>query len=161
MGYTSTPLSFMLHIVLIEPRIPQNTGNIGRLCVATNAVLHLIHPLGFTLDEKHLKRAGLDYWQHLEKYEWDNITHFWQYHTPDSKHFFLSTKAKTPYYQANFQKECFLYFGREDAGISETILKTYATQTLTIPMSKHARSLNLATSVGIVAYEALRQIGFK
>lgn len=148
----------MLHIILIEPRIPQNTGNIGRLCVATNATLHLIHPLGFCLSEKSLKRAGLDYWQYLHKCEWDSVEHFWRSYPLDSKHFFLTTKAHKPYYHARFDKECFLYFGREDAGISERILNANNKQCLTIPMAAQARSLNLATSVGIVAYEAIRQL---
>ena len=149
----------MLHIILIEPRIPQNTGNIGRLCVAANATLHLIHPLGFCLGEKSLKRAGLDYWQYLQKYEWDSVEHFWAHYPLDSRHFFLTTKADKPYYHARFDKECFLYFGREDAGISEEILRANASQCLAIPMTAQARSLNLATSVGIVAYEVLRQQG--
>lgn len=147
----------MLHIILIEPRIPQNTGNIGRLCVATNATLHLIHPLGFSLSDKLLKRAGLDYWQYLTKHEWDSLAHFWEHYPLDSRHFFLTTKAQTPHFHAHFGAECFLYFGREDAGIDERILQ--GKQCLRIPMSAHARSLNLATSVGIVAYEALRQQG--
>ncbi len=148
----------MIHIVLIEPRIPQNTGNIGRLCVAANASLHLIYPLGFYLNEKAIKRSGMDYWQNLKKYEWNDLAHFWEHYPLDSRHYFLTTKTNTPYYQATFEKECFLYFGREDAGIDETILQAHQSQTLTIPMAKIARSLNLATSVGIVLYEAIRQI---
>ena len=147
----------MIHIILIEPRIPQNTGNIGRLCVGANAMLHLIHPLGFNLDEKALKRAGMDYWENLNKKEWDNLEHFWGSYPIDSNHFFLSTKSSKPYYEASFKQECFLYFGREDAGIDEDILRDHWDQTLTIPMAKIARSLNLATSVGIVLYEAIRQ----
>lgn len=148
----------MLHIILIEPRIPQNTGNIGRLCVAMDATLHLIHPLGFRLDDKLLKRAGLDYWADLKKCEWDDLAHFWAHYPLDERHFFLSTKASRAYYEARFEEECFLYFGREDAGIDERILESNAAQCLRIPMSAKARSINLATSVGIVAYEALRQV---
>ena len=147
----------MINIVLIEPRIPQNTGNIGRLCVGGNAILHLIHPLGFSLSEKAIRRSGLDYWQHLHKYEWASLQDFWERNPITTQHFFLTTKSKTPYYQACFGDECFLYFGREDAGIDEMILDSNPNQTLTIPMSSKARSLNLATSVGIVLYEAIRQ----
>ncbi|MDO7253730.1 tRNA (cytidine(34)-2'-O)-methyltransferase [Helicobacter cappadocius] len=147
----------MLNIILIEPRIPQNTGNIGRLCVAGNARLHLIHPLGFSIDEKSLKRAGMDYWKSLCVKEWENIEEFWKFYPVDKNHFFLSTKAKKIYYEANFENECFLYFGREDAGINKEILSLYPNQTLKIPMTKGTRSINLATSVGAVLYEAIRQ----
>ncbi|PAF53140.1 RNA methyltransferase [Helicobacter sp. 13S00482-2] len=147
----------MLNIILIEPRIPQNTGNIGRLCVAGNARLHLIHPLGFSIDEKSLKRAGMDYWKNLYVKEWKNIGEFWEHYPVDENHFFLSTKAKKLYYEANFKDECFLYFGREDAGIDEAILNSYPQQTLKIPMTKTTRSINLATCVGAVMYEAIRQ----
>ncbi|STP13193.1 RNA methylase [Helicobacter mustelae] len=147
----------MIHIVLIEPRIPQNTGNIGRLCVAAGARLHLIHPLGFSIDEKALKRAGMDYWRVLDLREWKNLQEFWESHPFDHKHFLLSTKAKKIYYKAPFCRECFLYFGREDAGIDSGILQTYAKQVYKIPMQKNIRSINLATSVGVVLYEAIRQ----
>lgn len=150
----------MLNIVLIEPRIPQNTGNIGRLCVALNANLHLVHPLGFSISQKELKRAGMDYWQSLNYFEWDNLDHFWQANPLDSNHFFLSTKANKIYFDANFKDNCFLYFGREDAGINEAILKNNMDKVFKIPMQNNARSLNLANSVAIVAYEALRQINF-
>ncbi|PAF49145.1 RNA methyltransferase [Helicobacter sp. 12S02232-10] len=147
----------MINIVLIEPRIPQNTGNIGRLCVAANARLHLIHPLGFSIDEKSLKRAGMDYWQNLKLSEWENSEHFWKAHPIDKKHFFLSTKAKKLYYEGDFEDECFLYFGREDAGLDEKILFQNPDQTLKIPMTQGTRSINLATAVGAVLYEAIRQ----
>lgn len=149
----------MLNIVLVEPQIPQNTGNIGRLCVAGNARLHLIHPLGFSIDEKSLKRAGMDYWEKLDVREYENLEIFWQKNPFDDKHFFLSTKAQKVYYEANFCDECFLYFGREDAGIKENILQQYANQVYKIPMFKDTRSINLATSVGAVLYEAIRQTG--
>lgn len=147
----------MFNIVLVEPRIPQNTGNIGRLCVASWARLHLIHPLGFHLSQKEIKRAGLDYWERLEVLEWESLQSFWQSFPPDSQHFFLSTKGSKNYFEASFFKECFLYFGREDAGLDETILQTFLGQTLKIPMKEGNRSINLATSVGAVLYEAIRQ----
>ncbi|MCE3039582.1 tRNA (cytidine(34)-2'-O)-methyltransferase [Helicobacter anatolicus] len=147
----------MINIVLVEPRIPQNTGNIGRLCVAGNARLHLIHPLGFCTDEKALKRAGMDYWKNLEVYEWQNLQDFWSHYPINHQHFFLSTKANKNYYDAPFQNECFLYFGREDAGLNTEILQKYSKQVYKIPMQKNIRSINLATSVGAVLYEAIRQ----
>ncbi len=147
----------MFNIVLVEPRIPQNTGNIGRLCVAGGAKLHLIHPLGFHISQKELKRAGMDYWQKLQVQEWENLESFWKTFPPDSKHFFLSTKGKRAYFEMSFQEDCFLYFGREDAGLDEKILQSYPEQTLKIPMKEDARSINLATCVGAVLYEAIRQ----
>ncbi|WP_299547682.1 tRNA (cytidine(34)-2'-O)-methyltransferase [uncultured Helicobacter sp.] len=153
------------HIVLHQPRIPQNTGNIGRLCYASNTALHLIHPLGFSLSQKELKRAGMDYWTHLEVYEYADMESFFRTHPIlDSNiskralpHFFLTTKTKTPYYAAQMQKGAYLHFGREDAGLSEEILKANHTHCYTIPMQNNARSLNLSTSVGIVLYEGIRQ----
>ncbi|PAF48374.1 RNA methyltransferase [Helicobacter sp. 12S02634-8] len=147
----------MINIVLIQPRIPQNTGNIGRLCVGAKARLHLIYPLGFCVDDKSLKRAGLDYWQHLDWYQWENIEHFWSAHPINSQHFFFSTKASKLYYDAHFADECFLYFGREDAGIAPEILAQHSAQTFKIPMTQGTRSINLATAVGAVLYEAIRQ----
>ncbi|PAF41308.1 tRNA (cytidine(34)-2'-O)-methyltransferase [Helicobacter sp. 11S03491-1] len=147
----------MINIILIQPRIPQNTGNIGRLCVAGNARLHLIHPLGFFIDEKSLKRAGMDYWEKLQVQEWQNIQEFWEAHRVDKQHFFLTTKAQKNYYEADFCDECFLYFGREDAGIEPNILSLYPNQNLKIPMVSTTRSINLATAVGAVLYEAIRQ----
>ncbi|WP_066388897.1 tRNA (cytidine(34)-2'-O)-methyltransferase [Helicobacter himalayensis] len=149
----------MLHIVLVEPQIPQNTGNIGRLCVATNSILHLIKPLGFSTSQKELKRAGLDYWQNLKVYEWENLDSFWESYPPNNAHFFFSTKARKLHYEAQFQKECFLYFGREDKGLDSQILARFENQIYKLPMSALARSINLATCVGAVTYEALRQNG--
>ncbi|WP_104697364.1 MULTISPECIES: tRNA (cytidine(34)-2'-O)-methyltransferase [unclassified Helicobacter] len=147
----------MINIVLVEPQIPQNTGNIGRLCVAGNARLHLIHPLGFNIDEKSLKRAGMDYWESLVVQEYEDIFSFWKQNHVNDKHFFLSTKAEKVYYDAAFCDECFLYFGREDAGINPEILQAYKQQVYKIPMYGDTRSINLATSVGAVLYEAIRQ----
>lgn len=148
------------HIVLHQPRIPQNTGNIGRLCYASNAVLHLIYPLGFRLAQKELKRAGMDYWEHLEVYEYANAESFFEKHLTHQvllPHLFLTTKTSTPYYAASMQGGAYLHFGREDAGLSKEILKVYSNHCYTIPMENNARSLNLATSVGIVLYEGIRQ----
>lgn len=147
----------MINVVLLQPQIPQNTGNIGRLCVGANARLHLIHPLGFFIDDKSLKRAGMDYWQNLEYQEWKNIDEFWQKNPVDENHFFLTTKAQKLYYDGEFKDECYLYFGREDAGIDEKILSKYPSSNLRIPMKGETRSINLATSVGAVLYEAIRQ----
>lgn len=147
----------LFNIVLVAPQIPQNTGNIGRLCVATNATLHLIHPLGFSITQKELRRAGLDYWKHLNVYEWQNLESFWQTYMPDSTHFFFSTKAKKIVFEANFTQGGFLYFGREDAGLPSSILESYENQVYKLPMQQGIRSINLATSVGAVLYEAIRQ----
>lgn len=148
----------MFHVVLVEPQIPPNTGNIGRLCVALESTLHLIHPLGFSTDESALKRAGLDYWQHLDVKEWENLEHFWENHPINERHFFLTTKARHLYWEAEFQPNDYFYFGREDAGLSEKLLQTYPKQILKIPQSDKVRSINQATAVGIVLYEAKRQV---
>lgn len=146
----------MFNIVLVEPRIPQNTGNIGRLCVAGWGRLHLIHPLGFSVSQKEIKRSGMDYWQKLEVIEWENLSSFWQEHPVGENHFFFSTKAQSNYFGASFSDECFLYFGREDAGLDTKILEQYPNQTYKLPM-REGRSINLATCVGAVLYEAIRQ----
>lgn len=146
------------HVVLHQPRIPQNTGNIGRLCFASNTTLHLIHPLGFSLTQKELKRAGMDYWEHLKVYEYASTQDFFDTHMQSPlPHFFLTTKTTIPYYTAPMQAGAYLHFGREDAGLSQEILSTHASHCYTIPMQNNARSLNLATSVGIVLYEGIRQ----
>lgn len=150
-------MQMSFNIVLVEPQIPQNTGNIGRLCVATNSTLHLIHPLGFCTTQKELKRAGLDYWKYLNVYEWQNLESFWQTNKPDRTHFFFSTKAQKVVFKADFTSGGFLYFGREDAGLSAFILESYAKQVYKLPMQQGVRSINLATSVGAVLYEAIRQ----
>lgn len=156
-----------INIVLYEPRIPQNTGNIGRLCLALNARLHLIYPLGFIIDNKGLKRAGMDYFREVTLVKWDSLEHFLRENAIDSRHFFLSTKAQKCYFEANFGKsqgknaqnsEIFLHFGREDKGLPSDLLNAYFAQTYKIPMQNNARSLNLSNAVSIVAYEALRQM---
>lgn len=146
-----------MRIVLHQPQIPHNTGAIGRLCVALGAELHLIHPLGFHLTQKEIRRAGLDYWEHLQLFEWDCVQSFWACYAPDSTHCFCSTKAQKSLYEARLVAPCFLHFGREDAGIPSEILTRYAKQCYKIPMQNTARSLNLATAVAIVGYESLRQ----
>lgn len=146
----------MFNIVLVEPRIPQNTGNIGRLCVAGWGRLHLIHPLGFSVSQKEIKRSGMDYWQRLDVREWENLSSFWEENPVGENHFFFSTKAKQHHFEATFKDECFLYFGREDAGLNTKILEQYKNQAYKLPM-REGRSINLATCVGAVLYEAIRQ----
>lgn len=147
----------LFHIVLVEPQIPQNTGNIGRLCVASDSILHLIHPLGFKIGQKELKRAGLDYWQHLEVYQWQHLQAFWKAFPLDRQHFFFSTKARALHYDAPLEQGGFLYFGREDAGLDKALLEEFPTQVYKLPMKAGVRSINLATSVGGVLYEGVRQ----
>ena len=148
-----------LNVVLLEPEIPANTGNIGRSCVATGSRLHLIGPLGFSLEEKHLRRAGLDYWKNLEVSLYDSFAGF-QEKNPGARLFFLTTKAPRCYTEAAFGPEDYLVFGRESAGIPEEVLVKHPGSCLRIPMVAENRSLNLSNSVAIVLYEALRQQGF-
>ena len=150
-----------INIVLMEPEIPQNTGNIARTCAATGSKLHLIRPLGFSLDNKHLKRAGLDYWNLLDVFYYDSFEEFKEKN--DSNNFFYATtKSKKSYTDMKFNENCFLIFGKETKGIPEDILNENKEKIMRIPMIKNenARSLNLSNSVNIVVYEALRQIGF-
>lgn len=147
----------MINIVLVEPRIPQNTGNIGRLALASNARLHLIYPLGFILDSKAIKRSGMDYFDNIDLVKWDNLESFWSENAINGNHFFFTTKAKKNYFEATFGSECFLYFGREDRGLDSNILEANRDNLLKIPMFNQARSLNLANSVSIAVYEVIRQ----
>ena len=148
----------MFHIVLFEPEIPPNTGNIIRLCANTGARLHLVEPLGFAMDDRQLKRAGLDYWPHVSIRQWPDLDAFLQ-EQDERNLFFLTTKVDRPYTQAAFQPGAMLVFGKETKGLPEDILSLYSDRSFTIPMSNpHIRSLNLAMSAGIVLYEALRQI---
>lgn len=149
----------MLNIVLYEPEIPANTGNIGRTCVATNTRLHLIEPLGFSLDEKQLKRAGMDYWKDLDVTTYVNWDDFCQ-KNPDAKIYYGTTKARKVYSQVNYEPDCYIVFGKESAGIPEEILKEHPDTCVRIPMMGEIRSLNLSNSVAIVLYEALRQNQF-
>jgi len=147
----------MFNIVLLEPRIPQNTGTIGRLAFALDCTLHLIKPYGFEITEKALRRAGLDYWTDLEVREYDNIEDFWSKNPLTKRHFFATTKTKQTYFDAKYEVGDYLYFGREDAGLPEELLNKNIECCINIPMTNEARSLNIANAVSIVAYEALRQ----
>lgn len=149
----------MINIVLHEPEMPANTGNIGRTCVATGAVLHLIEPLGFKIDDKSVKRAGLDYWEHLDVRTYINFEEFLE-KNPKANIYMATTKSKQTYVDVTYEDGCFIMFGKESAGIPEEILLDYKKTAVRIPMLSKIRSLNLSNSVAIVAYEALRQQGF-
>ena len=149
----------MLNIVLFEPEIPANTGNIGRTCVATGTDLHLIEPLGFRLTEKEIKRAGMDYWEHLDVTRYINFADFQEKH-PSAKIWMATTKAKHVYTDVSFGPDDFIMFGKESGGIPEEILVDHEETCIRIPMLPAIRSLNLSNSVAIVLYEALRQQGF-
>jgi len=145
------------HIVLVEPEIPQNTGSIARLCGATNTVLHLIHPLGFSTDDKHLKRAGLDYWKFVDIRYWDSLDDFLETHKKN-KLYLLTTKTSRSYVDAPFKPGDYFLFGKETKGLPENILKLYEDRCFTLPMANpNIRSLNLAMTAGIVLYEAWRR----
>ncbi|MBJ7259661.1 MAG: tRNA (cytidine(34)-2'-O)-methyltransferase [Chthoniobacterales bacterium] len=147
----------MLHVVLVEPEIPQNTGNIARTCLAAGARLHLVEPLGFEIDGAALRRAGMDYWAQCDVRRWASLEAL-RAEAPDGRFFFLTTKARTSYWEALFADGDYLVFGRETRGLPMSLLAAEPRNLLTIPMQAGARSLNLATSVGIVLYEAARQI---
>ena len=149
-----------MHIVLHQPEIPQNTGNIGRTCVATGTSLHLIEPLGFRLNEKELKRAGMDYWDRLDVTRYMDFNDFNEKH-PGAKIWMATTKAKSSYTEVSFGMDDFIMFGKESAGIPEEILVENEENCIRIPMGNDIRSLNLSNSVAIVLYEALRQNDFK
>ena len=146
----------MFNIVLVEPEIPPNTGNVGRLCLATGAHLHLVRPLGFSLEDKYLKRAGLDYWEEVQVTLWDSFEEL-RGAFPGRRWWYLTTKTSRPYWQERFQPGDFLVFGRETKGLPEPLLASNRDSLLTIPMEPHTRSLNLATAVAIVLYEGMRQ----
>ncbi|MCM1026062.1 MAG: tRNA (cytidine(34)-2'-O)-methyltransferase [Roseburia sp.] len=148
-----------MHIILHQPEIPGNTGNIGRTCVATGTPLHLIEPLGFRLDEKSIRRAGMDYWPQLEVYRYINFAEF-QERNPGVRIWMATTKARKSYTEAEYGSEDYIMFGRESAGIPEEILVEHEETCIRIPMRPAIRSLNLSNSVAIVLYEALRQNGF-
>ena len=150
----------MFNIVLVEPEIPQNTGNISRTCAATHTVLHLVRPLGFEISDRTLKRAGLDYWQYLDVRYYDSFDELYQKHKDDGTFYFLSTKGKKVHSDAKFKDGDFLVFGKESHGLPEPLLKEHYDTTLRIPMWQDLRSLNLSNSVAITLYEALRQTGF-
>lgn len=149
----------MLNIVLVEPEIPMNTGNIARTCAATRSRLHLIRPLGFDISDKAVKRAGLDYWSMVEIRVYDNLEEFFRIN-PQPDLWLATTKAPRDYSQAVFRPDCWLMFGKETAGLPEDLRLKYYDRCIRIPMRADARSLNLANSVAILTYEALRQQGF-
>ena len=152
-----------LNVVLVEPEIPQNTGNIARTCAATGTKLHLVYPLGFSISEKSVKRAGLDYWDKLEIEEHISFNKFLEKYPPEKNNmFFVTTKGKHVYSEDVFTNlnEVFVLFGKETKGLPEDILQKYLSKTIRIPMKEHLRSLNLSNSVAIVVYEILRQNNF-
>ena len=153
-----------MNIVLVEPEIPQNTGNIARTCAAIGAKLHLVYPLGFDISEKQVKRAGLDYWDKLEIEEHASFKKFLEKYSPEeNKMFFVTTKGKSVYSDINYSnmEEVFILFGKETKGLPEDILKKYLNKTIRIPMRETLRSLNLSNSVAIVAYEIFKQNNFR
>jgi len=150
----------MLNIVLVEPEIPNNTGNIGRLSVGTESRLHLIHPFGFVINDKNLKRSGLDYWVHLDVTEYQNVEEWMTQIKDKSRVFLMSSHASKSIYEVEFQDEDWLVFGKESVGLSQEVLAKFENH-LTIPMSNLIRSYNIANSVAFVVGEAKRQINFK
>ena len=146
----------MFNVVLIEPEIPPNTGNIGRLCLATRSTLHLVKPLGFSLEDRQLKRAGLDYWDEVNVQLWESFDALRGAQPPEARYFFLTTKTKRACYEARFVQGDFLVFGRETKGLAENLLSANIDSCVRIPMYG-TRSLNLATAVAIVLFEAVRQ----
>jgi len=149
-----------LNVVLVEPEIPQNTGNIARSCVLTRSTLHLIRPLGFSVDDKQLKRAGLDYWQYLDIKYYDNLDQFYKQYE-GARFFYATTKAKNTYSDIRYESGDFLIFGKETCGLPREIVEKNIDSCIRIPMVKESlRSLNLANSVNIIMFEALRQLGF-
>lgn len=148
-----------MHIVLLEPEIPQNAGNIARTCAVTNSVLHLIEPLGFSVEDKYLKRAGLDYWKDLDIRYYKNFSDFLT-KNPNAKLWMATTKAQHVYSEVTYGENDYIMFGKESAGIPEEILLQHPDTTIRIPMLPAARSLNLSNSVAIILYEALRQQAF-
>ena len=150
----------MFNVVLVEPEIPQNTGNISRTCAATHSVLHLIRPLGFEISDRTLKRAGLDYWQYLDVRYYDSFDELYEKYKDVANFYFLSTKGAKRYSDVNFKDGDFLVFGKETHGLPEPLLEKHYENTLRIPMWENLRSLNLSNSVALTLYEALRQNDF-
>lgn len=148
-----------IHVVLLEPEIPQNTGNIARTCAATGASLHLIKPLGFSIDDKHMKRAGLDYWDSLDLHVYENLEDFYT-KNPGALVYYFSKKAKHVYSEIAYPDDVYLCFGRESVGLPEELLKKNIDHSLRMPMKEGLRSLNLSNTVAIAVYEVLRQRGF-
>lgn len=150
----------MFNIVLVEPEIPQNTGNIARTCAATGCRLHLVRPLGFEVSDKYLKRAGLDYWKDVEIFYYDSFAEVLSEH-PDARYYFFTTKARKNYCDASYGGGDFLVFGKETRGLDEELLIKHKDECVRIPMIADTRSLNLSNSVAVAVYEGLRQLGFK
>lgn len=151
----------ILNIVLVEPRIPQNVGNIARTCAATGARLHLVEPMGFTVDDAKLRRAGLDYWQYLDITYYASLADFLAEHEADAaRMYFFTTKGQHIYTEVTYPDDCYLLFGREDAGLPEELLVQHPETALRMPMRQGLRSLNLSNTVAIGVYEALRQWDF-
>ena len=149
----------MLNIVLLEPEIPQNTGNIARTCASSDARLHMIKPFGFTIDNAKLKRAGMDYWFHLEIFYYENLEEFFE-KNPDCNFYLFSKKAKNRYTDVKYDDDVYLFFGRESCGLPEDLLNKYPDRCLRIPMKEGLRSLNQSNSCAIAVYEYLRQKNF-
>ena len=149
----------MLNIVLVEPEIPQNCGNIARTCAATGAVLHLIEPLGFEISDRYLKRAGLDYWQFLELHTYPNLEDFFEKN--QGEFYFFTTKGKKNYTQVSYEGDVYLFFGKETKGLPEDLIRENLSRALRLPMKEKIRSLNLSNSVAIAVYEVLRQWDFE
>ena len=147
-----------LHVVLVEPEIPPNTGNVGRLCLATGTRLHLVGPLGFSLDDRQVRRAGLDYWSRVDCKQWVSLDELKASAEETAQFWYFTTKAGRPHWDVSYRAGDYLVFGRETQGLPETLLGREAPNCVTIPMSPEGRSLNLATSAGIGVYEALRQL---
>ena len=151
-----------LNIVLVEPEIPMNTGTIGRLCLATGATLHLIKPLGFEINDAKLKRAGLDYWKFVNFKIYPNLKTFLQKIQPDTPKIFLSTKGQSEFFEHSFQENSYIFFGSETRGLPKSLLESNQEATFRIPQyDDRVRSINIANAVGIVVYEAIRQLGYK
>ena len=151
-----------LNIVLVEPEIPMNTGTIGRLCLATGANLHLIEPLGFEINDAKLKRAGLDYWKFVNFKIYPNLDTFLQKIQPDTPKIFLSTKGQSEFFEHSFQENSYIFFGSETRGLPKSLLEFNKEATFRIPQyDDRVRSINIANAVGIVVYEAIRQLGYK
>lgn len=148
-----------LNIVLVEPEIPQNTGNVARSCAATGAALHLVHPFGFSIDDRKMRRAGLDYWDKLDITFYDSLADFLGKNAGAPMYFF-STKAERVYTEPHYEKGCFLVFGKETKGLPESLLKEHYDRCVRLPMRRALRSLNLSNTVAVGVYEALRQWGF-
>ena len=148
----------MFNVVLVEPEIPPNTGNVARLCLATGCRLHLVKPLGFSVDNRQLRRAGMDYWHQVDLQYWEDLNSFETATRAPARRFFFTTKTDRSYWDAEFEPEDYLVFGRETRGLPESLLDAQPESCLTIPMQPGARSLNLATAVAVVLFEAVRQL---